>query len=772
MNRIHPNKLRRLALVSLLCLLFFVSCDSLHKVKTTVLEWTGFSEAKNQKEKEKKPGKTNKETKQETEQEPEPETNIDGPKNTEKADLVITKTEEEKPEQDKKLKQPKVPRFRVEAPVDVQRRVGGVARSINADEEFIYIDFPQHFAIYDYQLTFLGRVTVSYPVVEVKKILRNEKTWLYLKEEKNTFEIVEVTPGENGPTFKIANSFEVDGDFYLVHPELMIVFLKDKIQFLNLTNLNDIKIINETPIGNVNAALLVDKHLYISHNGFLDILDLDKFSSTASIRIGRKFGFLGTFENGGVKDLLLSYLSNQDELEGIQYLHMTDDKTGIKDFGESTNLDHKLKNISVDLKNQLIVGKNVDNAQSAELFSISDKRFLRGPLNSIQNLIACHLFDKWIFSITGQDISLLQIKIDQNIILKSASLQQVTDGKSQNTPLAQIGAEKTLKDEFSLNALKKMDFMSDARKVLLMDTDHILIMENSRDQKFHHLSASTDFSKDDYSFFEPSSKISTKYDKTLVTNFGILAWSRLLGEIHFLDVGLKTVQVLPLKVASLSSWIYFSSEEKDYLAITTEQKSIANKPPLYEITFYQLLSPSEIKPIQKIKYELKPFVFYVPDNQIVTLTNERMELFQSNILLQAEAKNISPNETIDIKTLGKNFLAAQLSPKNDTIYTLVDNAGKNEIFVMSLMDVSLNTTLADIDITAKQFEGASFSKQGRLYILPTSEGTLFYDMTKLSKSHEVAHWPISSEYVDIAANGEFICVALGFNGVYCGKLLF
>lgn len=765
MNYVHSKKLRRVFLLSV-CLVFLGSCDTVNQIKTSVLEWTGFSEVKRETATDKSANKPEKDT---TEKPKNPDKES---KPTETADLVVSKTEEAKLENDNNLKQPKAPQFKVEAPVDVQRRVGGVARLIKADEQFIYIDFPQHFAVYDYQLNFLGRAAVSYPVVEVKKISKDDKTWLYLKEEKNTFEVVEITHSEQGHALKITNSFEVDGDFYWVHPELMMVFLKDKVQFLNLANLNDIKIINETPITNVNAAILVDKYLYIAHNGFLDVLDLNKFSSTASIRIGRRFGFLGTMEKDGTKDLLLSYLSNHDELEGIQYLHMTDDKTGIKDFGENALLDHKLKNISVDLQNQLLVGETIEGNGSTELYSIANKRFLRGPLNALQNLVSGHLFDKWLFLITSQEISVQKISTKPDVISQAASLKQVTDGKSQNTPLAQIGAEKTLKDEFNLSILKKMDFMSDARKVLLMDTDHILIMENTRDQKFHHLLASTDFSTDNYVFFEPSSKIATKYDKTLVTSFGILAWSRLWGEIHFLDVSLKTVQVLPLKIASLSSWTYFSSEENDYLAIITEQKMAGNKPALYEVTFYQLLSPSEIKPVQKIKYALKPFVFYVPENQIVVLTSEKMELFQSNILLQPEAKNIPPAEAIDIKTLGKNFLAAQLSPKSDTIYTLVDSAGKNEIFVMSLMDVSLNTTLSDIDITPEQFEGASFSKQGRLFILPTAEGTLFYDMTKISKAREVAHWPIPSEHVDIAAGGEFICVALGFKGVYCGKLLF
>lgn len=762
MNKFYPNKWRSFIILCFF-VLFCVSCESLGKIKTSVFEWAGFS---TQTKKEKKSPDTKiKNQKDKNTPKITPDT-----KKEKKPEVVITHDEKPTPEKTKDLKQPKVPQFRVEAPVDVQKRVGGVARSISADETFVYIDFPQHFAVYDHQLGLLGQVSVSYPVLETKKISKNDKTQLYLKEEKNTFEIVEMTQNEKGLSLVKTNSYEVDGDFYWIHPELMIVFLKDKIQFLNLANLNDIKIINETPITGVTAALLSDKYLYISHAGFLDILDLDKFSTTASIRVGRKFGFLGTVETGNAKDLLLSYLSEKNELEGIQYLRLTDDRVGIKDFGENIILEPKLKNISVDLQNQLIAGKKTGDSESLELYSISHKRFLRGTLDTNRNLISWFLSSNRIFLISGREISVSQINLDQNVISQSASLQQVSE--PQNTPLAQIGAEKTLKDEFTLTSLQKMDFMSDARKVLLLDGDHILIMENTNNQKFYRLSASSDFGKDDFTIFEPTSKIQTKYEKTLVTGFGVLAYSRELGEIHFFDVSLKTAQVLPLKVASLSSWTYFSSEEKDYLAISSELKVNPSKPSSHEVALYELASPTETRLIQKIRYNLKPFVFYVPDNQIVILTNEKMELFQWSSLMQPGTKNLSPDETIDVKPLGKNFLEARLSPKNDTIYTLTDRSGKNEIFVMSLLDVSLNVTLSDIDITNEQFDGASFSKQGRLFILPTSEGTLFYDMTKLKKIREVAHWPLPAEHIDIAAKGEFICVALGFKGVYCGKLLF
>ena len=151
-----------------------------------------------------------------------------------------------------------------------------------------------------------------------------------------------------------------------------------------------------------------------------------------------------------------------------------------------------------------------------------------------------------------------------------------------------------------------------------------------------------------------------------------------------------------------------------------------------------------------------------------------MDLYLWDKLLEKKAlpKSKLIEETVDISGLKINFKDIKISPANDMLYSLYTKSGRNQIFVLSLLDIKKFTTIADIDITRDQFAGSSFSKQGRLFILPTQEGTLFYDMTNLSNVREVAHWPLPSEYVDLADQGQFICVALGYKGVYCGKLLF
>ena len=111
------------------------------------------------------------------------------------------------------------------------------------------------------------------------------------------------------------------------------------------------------------------------------------------------------------------------------------------------------------------------------------------------------------------------------------------------------------------------------------------------------------------------------------------------------------------------------------------------------------------------------------------------------------------------------------------LYVLTkSDENRSKIFVFSVDHPETRILLEDFEITPSQFAGSSFSKGGQLFILPTIEGTLFYDMTYLDAKTEeertVAHWPEPSEAVDIANQGQFVCVALGPKGVYCGELLF
>lgn len=744
------------------CLLCLNSCDSVTKYSNDFLTWVGFNSETKKPETTRPEKKTTTKDNKIVKQSPETQMND--------TDIIVTKTSDDNSEkiQKKDLKVVVAPEFKVEAPVDVQKRIGGVARFIDADDNYIYLDFPQHFSIYNHQLNLLVSHKISYPVVEVKRVEKNNKTYLYLKEETNVLEILELKSDPNSHSLSEINSFVVDGNFYWIHPELLVIFLKEKIQFLDFTDPNNIKIINETPVAGVESAFIVKKNLFLSRNGFLDILDLDKFNVTSSVRIGKKFDFLGVVEMEGKKKLLLSCLSKENHLQGIQYLQLEDDLSKINDFGEKVVIKDELQDVSVDLTNQIIIGREVEEPKEIQIYSIPYRRNLRGSLNTESHFLEWKVFGSDLYIVSPKEISIFGIDLNLGVISQSESIQDFLNQPSQNTPLAQIGAQKKIRDEYALSVKQKLDLMSDSRKVALLNANHLIIVENTKDETNQKIFVSKNLSQDEFTLSEPTTSVSTRYDKLLVTSFGLLMHSKLTKEIYFLDTDFSQVKTLPIKVNNLFSWQNFQYEDKEFLALTSFDKNNNQK---YLVSFYELKSPTEINLAHSLSYTQIPFVLYIPETQIIVITNEKMDLYSWDDINQSKSQP-TPEESIDIKALNLDFISIKLSPAKDTLYALTKKKERYVIFVMSLIDIKEHTTLEDFDITPSQFQGSSFSKRGRLFILPSSEGTLFYDMTRLDEVHEVAHWPVPSEYVDLADKGEFICVALGYQGVYCGKLLF
>jgi hypothetical protein len=189
-------------------------------------------------------------------------------------------------------------------------------------------------------------------------------------------------------------------------------------------------------------------------------------------------------------------------------------------------------------------------------------------------------------------------------------------------------------------------------------------------------------------------------------------------------------------------------------------------------------------------FEEKPFLVGIPGSQVIAVTKNKMTLFNYEHLLnpnwddemeddleqnnKKKAKKMPRKDEEVLFDLGQDYqlLGVKISPSFDTLYLLIQSQKQIKIAVLSVFDVNKKAILDDFTLTLGQFYGSTFSKQGRLFILPTEEGTLFFDMTQIMTPKEVAHWPLQSSHADVAGNGESICVALGMEGVYCGDLLF
>jgi hypothetical protein len=192
----------------------------------------------------------------------------------------------------------------------------------------------------------------------------------------------------------------------------------------------------------------------------------------------------------------------------------------------------------------------------------------------------------------------------------------------------------------------------------------------------------------------------------------------------------------------------------------------------YVIEFYELKSPTEVTLAKQMPATDKPFVFVTGTNDLLILTKDQLKI----LALNPEEK-FSTTEFDTLKfDRSYDIIDARLSPMADRLYALILEEGRHKILVRSTANANQHVILEDFELTAEHFQGATFSKGGQLFILPTPEGTLFYDMSDLSDKDEdarlVAHWPEPAWWVDVAKGGRYVCVALGPKGVYCGELLF
>lgn len=790
-----------------------VACDSVKSYSQKALRLVGFDK-KEDTQKSPRPARKQKSKTATSSQEKSKSPTAEKKKNEPAmaSNIIISKTDENQARQVQKkdLKNVVKPEFRVEAPVDIQKRVGGVARQILSDDKFLYVDFPQHFAVYDHNLNFLARRKVAFAVRDVRHFTRDGKIYLYIKEENDVLEIMDLDVAEKDAqvhvSLKDVVSYDIGGDFFWTDEKTLVVLLEKQVQILDFTDFNDIRILNEISLGPVVDILSAGPILLLARGEFLDIFDTKQNKHISSVKIGKGFRFAGFTEQGleNKKQLRLALINAKGHLNALMQLRLSADLSQVLDFGAAQNLPKPLKDFYIDGQNELIIGKESgDKTSPLRLYSLDHKKFLRGELSTRTDLITWALLDGKLYLVTPLAISINKLALNPEVIAKSSELSRYL-GQQTQQPLAQIGAEKILEDEYKIMPEKTIEFMADARRVLLLDENHFIVFENRATKGVQQILTTGDFMNDDFVLAEPKMEEKLNFDRVRTTDFGLLAYSQAKEKIYFMDVDFTSLSPLPLTIKEMVGWSVFATDTGPALVISSKNSPLSTMAPApaapattttqtakgkktppkptpapattiannYMIEFYQLKSPTEVTLARQMPFADRPFVFVTGSGDLLILVKDQLEILSLN-----PADKFSTTEFDKLKfEQSYDIIDARLSPMSDRIYALIQQDGRYKILVQSTASAKQHVILEDFELTPEHFQGATFSKGGQLFILPTPEGTLFYDMSDLSDKDEdariVAHWPEPAWWVDVAKGGRYVCVALGPKGVYCGELLF
>lgn len=774
--------LRTFQLIVLTCVLFiFNSCETIKQYSEKALSTVGFSALPDKASQ--KANKRPSHTKKTPEPDAKPHDLQQSNTNTEimPVDVVLTKINaSSKPQPTPKtvLQNPTHVDWTTEAPITIKKRMGGSAQWIQADNEFVYVGFPQGLTVFDKTLTPLTQLSLSRPLLSVQKLTVGSKIYLALTEENHTLEIAELNQDQTTTPVSLAlkvvmNSNELGGDFLWINPTTLIVSLPEKLQIWDFTNLDKVSVLTELPITGVTEILPVDSTLYLARHGQLDILETATWQIISSLRIGKNFGFFGMRDTRNSKTLWLTLANGQAELHGLQALTLSNDGTQITNFGATLSFEKSLVNAKVNLKQGWLLGREAGmESQPLQLYSLDHKRFLRGELSTKTDTSSWQFTMDTLYLITSDGISSHTITLDPDSIRLPPTASSTDTVKPLATPLAQIGSIKTTRDDYTLHVNAKAQPSSHHHKVVLLDPDHIVLFAKNSSDSNEHLSTSVNFSEDKIIWQDMVTPPLSHFDKILTTDFGLLAYAEETHQIFFSDITLKKLQLLPIAVGRLLSWYHLSAPEGELLIITQETLG-KNKSGKYLTQIFLLKSAQEATLLSQITTSETPFAFHSATNELVILTNSGMSFYNITDLKKPvlnETDSMQFEEKLDLRAI-KPFLV------NNRVYALAQINSKMAILAFSVVHpITQRVILADVDITPENFEGSSFSRGGQLFILPSASGTYFYNMAdldlKTSTQRQLKQWMLPASYVDVTNKGNFICVALGSEGVACGDLLF
>ena len=703
----------------------------------------------------------------------------------EQGDVVITQKNQTSNQSLKKtdLKSVTAPKFTINAPIDVTKRIGGIPQSLLVDDTYVYTDDSQDLSVYTNNLEFIHKIPRSFPIRKINRVVRDGKTYIFANEDNNVLEIFELSKDPETQKQHLTNvaGYDVGGTFSWLDPKTLLVFLPNKIQFLDFSDFNTIKVLRELPIGGVSDKIILKNNLYLSRGEFLDVLSLDTYTLTSSLRIGLSTQFLGATRENDKNFLYLAILNTNQQATGFQAMQLGEDLSGVIDFGHIEEFTEPLYNIKANLNLGVFFG--LQNAtpelagidHQAYLYHIKSKRFLRGPLTRDMKITSGEFFEDWLYAIHDGHLTQYKLSLFTDVIEKFKTL---VVNPSDKPSLAQIGSEQTIKDEFEFKIGRSLNFETNTKSVFLLDQNHLVFLQDKSSQT-QQIVVSENLNEENFTLRDLPNSTNVHWSNFLTTPFGLLMTAE-DGVAHLLDVGLKSPTPLSPHFQNLKSWTVFQQNE-GYLLVALSQNTIqykqfklkANKKHSWVIELYQMLSPSQINLVAQIPVENPGSLFSMGYDMFALATQTQIEFYTAR---EIQAPRLLEEETKPY-TLPGTLLEARLSPQKDLIYAYVQDSSGKQIHVFDYENptrrfLNINAT----DVTLDQFKGASFAKGGQLFILPTPRGTLFYDHTFISNQPEAdtlkAQWPMPSESVDVANRGAFICVALNKSGVYCGDLLF
>lgn len=627
-------------------------------------------------------------------------------------------------------------------PIRMKSSFLGQLTSLDADENYIYLGYPQRLVIYTRDFTYLSEIEVEAKVLKVDAVKVGDSLRLFIHEEGNVLELVKLSPQSPLPqrekTFFMDNIYQ--GPFTTADGQTQIfIFLKDKIQVLDMSQPDKVQIFFELPLANAQKALLGKKALYVFQENQLHIYDALNFSRKASTPITSTP--LGFFPSENPQYLITAQKNLSDgKWKGLTLYHLHPETGLIQGQGEDIKWDQMVDQLSYDAPSGTVIGWT---SQMWMEFSLE----------------------------------LRETKIKKDFSEKQLPLKFVVKNREE---LIWSNSRRISKSPSDEAANPEINLATDIRYLKIIGKESMLIGNQ------------TPFGQDTKDSFawirswnqKPSWALNIKaplVGATHLTYSQITAWGALAAfdnsqynnqKALLLFKGEKRVKEIPLwktiknNQVSLRGFDFHKQDNTLFLIASTE-KGI------------HILSTKDLKNFKE-QAELKLpearglLLFNQGQTALVACEEKGVCLLDLSLAYVDSRPVIKLEGQILIHTKEEKVVDLRYFPFIKLGFAFIESNQGNSIAILRIKkdNITRLATLPNIPMDAQQFQGISFSHGGTRLLIPQNNGLGVYNIQIPYKPSRLFLWPSGKVYgADITNAGKTVCLALGIHGIQCGDFV-
>lgn len=642
------------------------------------------------------------------------------------------------------------------SPVNVTDVFGGAVTAVGVSPSQFYVGMGRKLMVHDAQLNLQGSLILKNEIREITPLTTEAETYLFVEEDAFVLEIVKLASGAKP---QVVLSFKADGPVEgpfevmtgSVKTHQLLVALSDKVQILDVGNLQAIKVLSEPAVTQATQVWPVGGFLYVARGKTLQVVNAGTGAVLASVPVDADFKILGLREEGGALNLLAALKSaTTGKWQTIQYIPLVAGGGGVQDLGQGVEIVGGADDVAYDSSKPQIV---FVREGKPGLFDVLKKGEVPVAPVALSPLKTARMSQGVFYAVGSSGYGRYELEIPPEA--PAATAPPPTAGLAQApAPTAHWINEKIIHYPTSVEA------------VALPGSDLLLVAGGQPLSVHSSLYAAPSFSSGISALQPIAAPVASPPRYTLVRTggAGTYFYDEAAHKIILVRKDLST-DWFDLGGITATGLDVFPDARGDIFYVTGSKGGPASVFALapgasHDVKMLATLQLDEASGIKLFDKGRRALVGCGARGACA-------------LDLDSAKPNMKVLTTLAPVHKDARVTEVSLSPDENLAYLFFESASGKIISIVSLKAAPPAEVgvIPQVAVDRIQFGRLSFSAGGQKLLLPGDNGLNVYDMKNPKAPTLSFSWPVGKVMgVDVTGRGKIVCAALGGKGAVCGQL--